>query len=70
MVAGQRSPSVASTRQVVTVHFATDTLTIDLGGEDTGTAGRTTEAGRSIKPSGPARDCLCFQGNLQSMSWD
>jgi hypothetical protein len=59
MVAGQK---IALGRihagQVVTVHVAAETITIDLAGEDTRTLRRTTaQPVRSIKDSSPASAC-------------
>jgi hypothetical protein len=57
MVAGQK---IALGRihagQVVTVHVTADTITIDLGGEDTRTVRRTTtQPVRSIKAHRPRK---------------
>ena len=51
MVAGQKiALGRIHARQIVTVHVATDTMTIDLGGDDTRTVRRTTtQPVRSIK---------------------
>jgi hypothetical protein len=39
----------AEGHQIVTVHVVTDTMTIDLDGDDTRTVRRTTQPVRSIK---------------------
>ncbi len=51
MVAGQKiALGRIHARQIVTVHVAADTVTIDLGGDDTTTVRRTTtQPVRSIK---------------------
>lgn len=56
MVAGQKiALGPIHTAAMVTVHVAHDTMTIDLGGQGTRTIRRTTtQAIRSIKPTGPA----------------
>ena len=71
MVAGQK---IALGRihagQVVTVHVAADTVTVDLG-EDTHTVRRTTDQPvRSIKSPPAPQGRPRFLGNLESMSWD
>jgi hypothetical protein len=64
MVAGQKiALGRIHAEQVVTVHVAEHTITIDLGGDDVRTVRRTTtQAVRSIKgPSAPqGQDYPCF----------
>jgi hypothetical protein len=57
MVAGQKIALCRSwAGQVVTVHVAAQTITIDLGGEDTRTVRRTTtQPVRSIKAHRPRK---------------
>jgi hypothetical protein len=42
MVGRQKTPPAVSTPRIVTVHVDHDTMTIDLGGDDTRTVRRTT----------------------------
>ena len=68
MVAGQK---IALGRihagQVVTVHVAAETITIDLD-QDTRTVRRTTtQPVRGIKAAQPPQGCPCFLGHLSSM---
>ena len=57
MVAGQKiALGRIHARQIVTVHVAADTITIDLGGDDTRTVRRTTtQPVRSIKAQQPRK---------------
>jgi hypothetical protein len=66
--------------QVVTVHVAAETITIDLGGEDTRTVRRTTttQPVRSIKAHRPRKAAHVSQATWKacpgtdpsSISWD
>ena len=57
MVVGQKiALARINAGQIVTVHVAEDTITIDLGGEDTRTIRRTTtQPVRSIKAHRPRK---------------
>jgi len=63
MVVGQKSAlGCIHAGQIVTVHVAQHTVTIDLGGDDTRAIRRTTaQAVCSIKPTGPqGQNHSCF----------
>ena len=56
-----------ATRQIVTVHVADATITIDLGGDDTRTVRRTTtQPVRSIKAQQPRKAAHVSQANRKA----
>ncbi len=69
MIVGQKSALGRNhAGQIVTVHVAEHTVTIDLGGDDTHASLRTTtQAVRSIKPTGPqGQNHSCLLGHLSA----
>lgn len=73
MIGGQNSAlGRIHAGQIVTVHVAEHTVTIDLGGDGTRAIRRTTtQAVRSIKPTGPqGQDHSCLLVASASISWE
>ena len=73
MIVGQNSAlGRIHAGQIVTVHVAGHTVTIDLGGDGTRAIRRTTtQAVRSIKPTGPqGQDHSCLRVASASISWE